>query len=156
MSEHDAQLVQAVAVKVARAELMKRVLITLTSVLVGAVLVIVVYILNTVQTAVEEIRATQEVGSPALTAIANQQDDIEAAAKAAVATNNFILDCTRPEGECAKESAAREAAQRGAYNAAVIAAHYCTDQILPPVYTLAELTECVVARLDGHEGGDTR
>lgn len=152
MSEHDAELVQAVATKVARAELMKRGLITITTVLVIAVLVLGYRTLTTVQTAVREIRATQESGSPVLRAIIAQQEDIQATATITAQLAALLFGCFDPSSECAKESAAREAEQRGAYNAAVIAAQYCTDQILPRVYTLEELTNCVGQRLDGHEG----
>lgn len=99
-----------------------------------------------------EIRKTQQTGSPTLVAISEQQDDIEKAANSSTQLLDLILDCFDPESECAKEGAADRAAQVGAYNAAVIAAHYCTDQILGPTYTLEELTTCVGARLDGHEG----
>lgn len=153
MSDQDAQLVQAVATKVARAELVKRALIVVITVLVTIVLVLGYRTLTIVQTAVKEIRATQEVGSPALRAIADQQDDIEAAANAAVSTNELLLGCFDPTSECAKESAAREAAQQGAYIAAVVAAQYCTDQVLPPTYTPDELTICVTHQI---EGGDPR
>lgn len=152
MSGQDAELVQAVATEIARAELVKRALIAFTTVLVIAVLVLGVYTLNVVLTAVKEIRATQQIGSPTLKAIADQQDDIEQAATSSTQLLDLILDCFDPESECAKESAADRAAQVGAYNAAVIAAHYCTDQVLPDLYTLQELTTCVGQRLDGREG----
>jgi hypothetical protein len=61
---------------------------------------------------------------------------------------NLINDCIKPEGKCRKESEARDAAQIGAFNAAVIATRYCADG-LPRGYTLHELTVCVGEVLDG-------
>ena len=151
MSETDVTQAATVAVKVARAELVKRFLIVAITVLVIIVLVIGYRTLTTVQTAVAEIRATQQSGSPALKAIAAQQDEIEEAANASTSLNKLILGCINPESKCAKETAAREAAQAGAYNAAVISAHYCTDRLLPADYTLHELTACVGRILDGTE-----
>lgn len=122
--------------RVARAELMKRVLIVVTAVLVAIVLLQQARLLGA-------IRDTQQTGSPTLRAISEQQDDIEAAARASVATNELLLGCFDPESECAKRNAAQAAEQAGAYNAAVIAAQFCVDQRLPEDYTLHELTVCV-------------
>src|SRR5688500_3117755 len=107
MSEHDAELVQAVATEVARAEFWKRVGIAITVGLVSVILALGVYTLNVVRTAVKEIRATQKSGSPALKAISAQQDDIEA-------INDLILGCLDPNSECGRRAAADEAAQAGA------------------------------------------
>lgn len=133
------------ATRVARAELWKRILIVVIAVIVTALLVLNVLLLGA-------IRDTQQTGSPTLRAIAAQQDDIEDAAHAATSLNTLVLDCFDPASECAKETAAREAAQAGAYNAAVIAAQYCADRVLPENYTLADITRCVGQRLDGLEG----
>jgi hypothetical protein len=138
--------------KVARAELMKRVLIVVTTALVIAVLVLVYLTLDATKTAVGEIRATQTEGSPVLKAIADQQDDIEAAVKASTALNEAVLPCFDPTSECAKEGAAQEAARAGAYNAAVIAAQFCVDQVLDQNYTLEQLTRCVGNRIHPTEG----
>lgn len=61
----------------------------------------------------------------------------------------FLKDCTEPEGRCFQEAQARAAEQAGALNAAVIAAQYCSDQVLGDAYTLRELTACVGQILDG-------
>lgn len=132
--------------KVARAELLKRVLIIITAIFVAIILVLVLVTLDA-------IRSTQQQGSPTLRAIKEQQDDIETAATSASSLNQLILGCFDPESECAKETAAQEAERAGAYNAAVIAAQFCVDRKLPADYTLHELTACVGAILEakGHQ-----
>lgn len=131
-----------VATQVARAELVKRVLIVVISIIVTITLILMLM-------ALDAIRSTQQKGSPTLLAIQQQQDDIEEAANAAVSTNELLLGCFDPDSECAKETAAREAERAGAYNAAVIATRFCADRRLPADYTLHELTVCVGKILDG-------
>lgn len=91
-----------VAAKVARAELVKRVLIVVTAFMVGTVLLGMFVLLD-------EVRSTQQTGSPTLKAIAAQQDDIEVAAKAGADVNATLADCLTPGGECYERSAERQA-----------------------------------------------
>lgn len=127
---------RVVANKVARAELMKRILIVVTAFIVTLTLIGVVVVLNAV-------RDTQQEGSPTLKAITEQQDDIETAANASTELLELILECLEPTSECAKETAAKDAEQQGEYIAAVIAAAYCVHQKLPEPYDIEELTACV-------------
>lgn len=139
----------AVAQQVARAELMKRVLIVITTILVTAVLFLILVVLSAVRDTLTAVRSTQETGSPVLKAIQDQQDDIEDAAESAVSTNELLLGCFDPKSQCAKQTAVREAERAGAYNAAVIATQFCADQVLPDVYTHRQLTLCVGKILEG-------
>lgn len=93
---------EVLATKVARAELMKRVLIVVTAVMVTVLLISQAVLIS-------QIRATQQTGSPVLKAILGQQDDIKVAAKAATSTNEQILDCLDPGGKCFEESQRRSA-----------------------------------------------
>lgn len=138
--------------KVARAELAKRVLIVVIFVLVTINQITMVALLSKGTEILSEIRSTQKVGSPTLKAISAQQDDIEEAATSSTKLLDLILDCFDPNSQCARDAAARQAEQQGAYIASVVASQYCVDQVLPDAYTIEQLTVCVGRRLDGNEG----
>lgn len=71
----------------------------------------------------QAVRDTQTEGSPLLKAIADQQDQIQQAADAAVATNTQLADCLTPGGVCFRDQRQRQAAFLqlvGAYSACAI------------------------------------
>lgn len=72
--------------------------------------------------------------------------EIRATQKSNEAILQYNKDCTQPEGKCFKASEARDAAQVGAFNAAVIAAAWCATQHPESRH---ELTVCVGKILDG-------
>jgi hypothetical protein len=74
--------------------------------------------------------------------------DIRDAQKSNQALLEYNKDCDQPSGECFKEREARDAAQVGAFNAAVIAAAWCIKQDPP---TRRALTACVGKILDGRD-----
>jgi hypothetical protein len=110
------------------------------------------------------IKHTQEVGSPVLRAIAEQQDDIARAADNAEASNNRILDCTTPTGTCSRRSAARLATTIGSLNAVTVQSAACAvDLILARHETTPTRSEieravraCVVGGLHPGNGSKPR
>lgn len=127
-------MTDVVAAKVARAELMKRVLIVVTALMVTALLVLLL-------TLISQVRATQQSGSPVLKAIIGQQDDIKAAAKASTETNDQILDCLSPQGACYAESQKRSAGFIASVNEITAYAAVCADR--PGSQSLEEIRLCV-------------
>lgn len=94
---------------------------------VGAVIVSSVVMFITVFVVVGDIRETQKSNEAIL---------------------EYNKDCTQPTGECYQATEARDAAQVGAFNAAVIAAAWCISQ---DPESRRELTVCVGKILDGKE-----
>jgi predicted PurR-regulated permease PerM len=133
------------AAKVARAELVKRVLITVTTLLVGVILIVVTVLVGRVSDVVTAIRETQQEGSPVLKAISAQQDDIKRAADSAQETNEQVLDCLEPEGVCYQESQKRTADLVTNFNRVVIYAAACASG--PRKLTVEEIQSCVIDRL---------
>lgn len=127
------------ATRVARAELMKRVLIVVTTVMVAAALVLSLVILF-------QVRATQQAGSPAVKAARD-------AAEAARATNKQILDCLDPKGDedsCYQRSQDQTADAVGQIGAGNILAVVCALQVpngTPLDAALEQVTNCVSAKL---------
>ncbi len=127
---HDTTL----ATKVARAELVKRILIILTFAMVTIALVLLLVIVG-------QIRATQQTGSPILRAVLGQQEDIKRAADAAQSTNDQILDCLDPAGQCYKDSQKRSGQTVASINEITYYAAVCADR--PGSQTLDEIRLCV-------------
>lgn len=121
----DELFAQEVQVKVARAELIKRVLIVVTTVVVSVSLVMTYFTLRNSADTVNAIRATQTKGSPLLLAI-------QSAVDAAISTNEQIADCLEPTGDCYHRSQQRQAVF---YYALV-----CLDR--PGTMTLPDLRKC--------------
>ena len=74
-------------------------------------------------------------------------DDIQTTGRSSQDLLEALEDCTEPDGECYRESEARDAAQAGAFNAAVVATAYCVHHY--PGATHRELTKCVEKILRG-------
>ena len=130
MTHVDKQL----ASRVARAELMKRVLIVVTAVMVTIVLVLLLVLIG-------RIRATQQTGSPVLKAILGQQADIKRAADTSQSTNEKILDCLDPGGQCYRESQQRSAQFIASINEISQYAAVCADK--PGSQSLEEIRRCI-------------
>lgn len=124
----------ALATKVARAELVKRILIIATFAMVTVVLVLLLVV-------VSQIRATQQTGSPILKAVVGQNADIKRAANAAQDTNEQILDCLDPAGQCYKDSQKRSSQSIASINEITYYAAVCADR--PGSQTLDEIRLCV-------------
>lgn len=124
----------ALATKVARAELVKRILIIATFAMVTVVLVLLLVV-------VSQIRATQQTGSPILKAVVGQNADIKRAANAAQDTNEQILDCLDPAGQCYKDSQARSGDAVSSINELSQYAAVCADR--PGSQTLEEIRRCI-------------
>lgn len=127
---HDTTL----ATKVARAELMKRVLIVVTAGMVAIVLVLLLVLIS-------QIRATQQTGSPILRAVLGQQGDIKRAADAAQETNDRILDCLDPDGGCYKDSQQRSTDTVASINRIAEYAAVCADR--PGSQSLQAIRLCI-------------
>ena len=127
---HDTEL----ATKMARAELMKRALIIATFAIAAASLVILLVI-------VSQIRATQQTGSPILKAVIGQQEDIKRAADNAQETNEQILDCLDPAGQCYKDSRASTDETVASINEISQYAAVCADR--PGSQSLEEIRRCI-------------
>lgn len=125
---------QGVRTQVARAELVKRVLIVATVILVSVVLMILLWV-------VALIRSTQQTGSPTLRAIAAQQDDIERGTDAATATNDQILDCLTPGGTCYEQVRTNSANTITSINEVTAYAAVCADR--PGAQSLADIRLCI-------------
>jgi hypothetical protein len=92
---------------------------------VGALVVMLAWLLVSIYQVIADIRATQKSNETIL---------------------EYNKDCTQPEGKCYKAAEARDAAQVGAFNAAVIAAAWCATQHPESRH---ELAVCVGKVLDG-------
>jgi hypothetical protein len=125
---------QALASRVAHAELMKRVLIVVTAIMVAIVLVLLLILIS-------QIRATQQEGSPVLRAIQAQQGDIKRAADSASSTNEQVLDCLRPEGVCFKRSQQQTGDVVASINEISQYAAACADR--PGSQSLDEIRRCI-------------
>lgn len=123
-----------VAHRVARAELVKRALILTTTVLVAVLLV-------TQWRTVALIRSTQQTGSPVLQAIGKQNDDIQRGTEASVSTNEQILDCLTPGGECFERSRTNSSNTVASINEVTAYAAVCADR--PGVQSLAAIRLCI-------------
>jgi hypothetical protein len=131
----------AVAHKVARAELWKRILIVFTAFMVLVLLLALLWIAGL-------IRSTQQNGSPTLKALAAQNDQLAAqneklqrTADAAKATNEQIKDCLTPQGACFKASRDRSAQTVADIGQLSAFAAVCADR--PGTQSLAELQACI-------------
>lgn len=124
----------ALASRVARAELMKRILIVATFGMVTVVLVLILVIIS-------QIRATQQTGSPILKAVLGQQADIKRAADNAQDTNDQILDCLDPDGQCYKESQERTGQSVASINEVTYYAAVCADR--PGSQSLRDIRRCI-------------
>lgn len=122
------------AAKVARAELVKRILIVVTAIMVATVLVLLLVLIG-------KIRATQQTGSPVLRAISAQQTDIKRGADAAQATNERILDCLEPAGECYQRSQQQTGDAVASINEISQYAAVCADR--PGSQSLDEIRRCI-------------
>jgi hypothetical protein len=137
VTEHDREVARTVA----RAELVKRVLIVVTTFLVIAVLGFVVAVLFAV-------RSTQQEGSPTIKALTAQGDRIEAlaedaktAATESQALTAFLADCLNPEGACAKRGQQEEERNRQAIREITEYAVTCADQ--DGEQTSSEIRRCI-------------
>lgn len=127
---------QMTRTKVARAELLKRVLIVVTTLLVLLCLVLLLMLIG-------QVRATQQNGSPAVKAARD-------AAQAAEATNDQILDCLQPSGECFKESQRRNAEVLGSVQRIIFLSAACSADLDPNASVDARvriISDCVTERL---------
>lgn len=119
----------ALATKVARAELMKRVLIVVTAVMVAAVLVLLVVLIG-------RVRGTQVDN----TVKADKRDEVLAA----------IKDCTELSGDCYQRSQARTAEVVGDIGRYIVLASACAADVsatMPVDERIADITKCVTKRL---------
>jgi hypothetical protein len=135
----------ALATAVARAELMKRVLIVITAIMVATALVLILVTLFRVGDVIDEIRATQQSGSPAVKAATDAAESAQEAAESSKATNDQILDCLQPTGVCYQDSQQRTAALVTNFNRVVIYAAACASG--PVKLTVEEIQACVIGRL---------
>lgn len=120
--------------KATRAERVKRVLITGTAFTTAAILVLLLVLIS-------QVRATQQTGSPVLRAIQGQQTDIKRAADAASETNDQILDCLDPEGECYQRSQENTGGVVASINEITQYAAVCADR--PGTQSLVDIRRCV-------------
>lgn len=128
---------------ITRAERAKRALITVTAVMVFAILVLLLLLIS-------QIRATQQEGSPVLKAIQSQQVDIKRAADSAQSTNEQVLDCLDPAGECFKRSQENTGNVVASINEITQYAAVCADR--PGAQSLVEIRACVAGLIAAGSG----
>jgi hypothetical protein len=122
------------ATKVARAELVKRLLILVTAIMVTAALVLLLVLLD-------QVRRTQETGTPIGRAILAQARDTKRAADNAQETNELILDCLDPKGTCYQKSQKQTGDVVASINEISQYAAVCADR--PGSQSLDEIRRCI-------------
>lgn len=100
------------------------------------------------QHTLDAVRNTQTEGSPLLRAIQDQQDDIEKAVSAAVATNDQLADCLTPGGKCYQDAKQRQAAFLQVVGVYVSCAAGLAD--LPEAQRVEAVNGCVSHWSEGH------
>lgn len=144
MNEHG--LDQQAITKTARAELVKRVLIAVTALMVAAAIVIMLVAVYRIGDVLTAVRETQQSGSPAVKAATRAAESAKTAAEASTETNDQILDCLNPTGECFKESQ-RRTADFGRLQVLAVVCATGIDATLPFDRRLALVNECVTEGL---------
>lgn len=124
-----AEAEQSAVTKVHRAELVKRILIVVTALMVALTLLLLVVLIG-------QIRATQQSGSPVLKAIQRQ--------------NDTITDCTQPTGACYEDGQDRTTAVLSSAQQIIVLAAACAVDVTPAQSVdarIADITACITKRL---------
>jgi len=126
--EHDSWL----AGRVARAERIKRILIVFIAVVVTVALGLLGVVVAKQSQTIDEIRATQQDGSPS--------------SKRIITLTERIVDCTTPGRPCYDDAQKRTAGAVGSINEITAIAVACGDQV--GAQTIAQIRACVAAQVE--------
>jgi len=118
--------------RVGRAELWKRRLIVFIAVAVTCLFILLSYVIARQGQTIEEIRATQQDGSPS--------------SRRLITLSNLIADCVTPGRPCYDDGQKRTANAVGSINEITAITVACGD--LPGEQTVAQIRACVTKQLD--------
>ncbi|QOR55317.1 MAG: hypothetical protein SHS37scaffold537_15 [Phage 68_12] len=132
MTEHQLHLDPAIEHRVGRAELWKRGLIVFIAVAVSALFVVLGVVIARQGNTIDEIRATQQEGSP------SQQRLID--------LSNLIAGCVTPGRDCYENGQRQTAGAVSSINEITAITVACGD--LPGEQTVTQIRACVTQQLE--------